>query len=93
MGEFSKKDLNHRGIEIHPRFQNPCLGRPSKHQQPAIQALIESRTLVRPQADPELCTACGTFIDQCPVSALSLDDRIPVVDTDTCTARFCYQER
>jgi len=76
-----------------PDFKISALGGQASINNPALQALIESRTLVRPQADPEFCTAFGTFIDQCPVSALSLDDRIPVVDTDTCIACFCYQER
>ncbi|MFH0786266.1 MAG: 4Fe-4S binding protein, partial [Pseudomonadota bacterium] len=42
--------------------------------------------------DPDLCTSCGTCLDQCPVSALSFADRIPVVEADTCISCFCCQE-
>ena len=75
-----------------PDFKIPALGGQASINNPGVQAFIESRTLVRPQADPELCTACGTCIDQCPVSALSMDDRIPVVNADTCITCFCCQE-
>jgi uncharacterized protein (DUF362 family)/NAD-dependent dihydropyrimidine dehydrogenase PreA subunit len=61
-------------------------------QNEAIQTLIQNRTIMRPQADPALCTGCGTCIDQCPVSALSLSNHLPRVDTDTCIACFCCQE-
>ena len=59
----------------------------------AIQTLIRSRVAMRPHADPELCTACGTCIDQCTVAALSMgDDNLPRVDADTCISCFCCQE-
>jgi len=47
---------------------------------------------LRPRVDPELCTACGTCIDQCPVSALFMHEDIPTVDADTCITCFCCQE-
>jgi formate hydrogenlyase subunit 6/NADH:ubiquinone oxidoreductase subunit I len=54
---------------------------------------MNSRTILRPKADPELCTACGTCVDQCAVSALSMgDDNLPQVDADTCITCFCCQE-
>jgi ferredoxin len=59
----------------------------------AIQTLISNRIIMHPQADPELCTGCGTCVAQCPVSALSMNDNnIPLVDVDTCIACFCCQE-
>mgnify|MGYP002476760521 CR=1 FL=1 len=57
-----------------------------------IQEVIHSRTIVRPQADPDLCTACGTCVDHCTVSALSMVDNLPRVDADTCITCFCCQE-
>jgi uncharacterized protein (DUF362 family)/NAD-dependent dihydropyrimidine dehydrogenase PreA subunit len=75
-----------------PEFKIPPLGGQANVNNPAVQAFIESRAKLIPQADPELCTACGTCIDQCAVSALSMDDRIPVVDADTCITCFCCQE-
>jgi uncharacterized Fe-S center protein len=54
--------------------------------------LIHGRTVIRPQADPELCTACGNCIEHCPVAALSMDGSLPKVDADTCITCFCCQE-
>ena len=75
-----------------PNFKLPPLGGEAVIDNEAIQQAIHSRTIVRPQADPELCTACGTCIDQCPVSALSMGDSVPQVDADTCITCFCCQE-
>jgi len=58
----------------------------------AAQARLHGRTILRPQADPELCTACGTCVDQCPVSALSLNDQLPRADPEACIVCFCCQE-
>ena len=76
-----------------PDFKLPPFGGEAILHNEAIQTLISNRTLMRPQADPELCTGCGTCIDQCPVSALSMsDDNLPQVDADTCITCFCCQE-
>ncbi len=58
----------------------------------AIQEMLHNKTLPRPQADPDLCTACEACIEQCPVSALSMNGDIPEVDADTCIICFCCQE-
>jgi uncharacterized protein (DUF362 family)/NAD-dependent dihydropyrimidine dehydrogenase PreA subunit len=73
-------------------FKLPPLGGEAILGNEAAQARLHSRTVLRPQADPELCTACGTCVDQCPVSALSLSDRLPRVDPETCIVCFCCQE-
>jgi ferredoxin len=77
-----------------PDFKLPPLGGEGNLQNEELQATLQSRTLLRPQADPQLCTGCGTCVDQCPVSALSLSvtDHLPGVDKDTCIACFCCQE-
>lgn len=76
-----------------PDFKLPPLSGDVLLKNEAVQAMMTERTLLRPQADPELCSACGTCIEQCPVSALSMsDDDIPVVDADTCITCFCCQE-
>jgi len=75
-----------------PDWKLPPLGGEAILGNEAIQQFIHNRTIVRPQADPELCTACGTCIDQCPVSALSMGDSVPQVDADTCITCFCCQE-
>jgi uncharacterized protein (DUF362 family)/NAD-dependent dihydropyrimidine dehydrogenase PreA subunit len=51
-----------------------------------------SRLRLRPKADANLCTGCGTCIEQCPVSALSLKESLPVVDPERCITCFCCQE-
>lgn len=75
-----------------PNFKLPSLGGEAILQNTTIQTLIHSRTLLRPKADPDICTACGTCIDQCPVQALSMHDNLPRVDPDKCIACFCCQE-
>jgi uncharacterized protein (DUF362 family)/NAD-dependent dihydropyrimidine dehydrogenase PreA subunit len=74
-------------------FKLPSLGGEAIFQNEAVKEMMKARTLLRPQADPDLCTACGTCIDQCPVSALSMGDNdVPQVDADTCITCFCCQE-
>jgi len=75
-----------------PDFKLPPLGGEAQTRNESNQERIHSRTLLRPQADPDLCTGCGTCIDQCPVSALSMIDHIPRVNPDTCIVCFCCQE-
>src|SRR5271157_5317747 len=73
-------------------FKLPPLGGEAIFHNEAMQEMIHSRTIVRPQADPDLCTACGTCVDHCTVSALSMVDNLPRVDADTCITCFCCQE-
>ncbi|MGC9195424.1 MAG: DUF362 domain-containing protein [Syntrophobacteraceae bacterium] len=73
-------------------FKLPPLGGEANSQNPHLQQLIESRTALRPQADPELCTGCATCVEQCPVSALTMVDALPVVDAGVCISCFCCQE-
>ena len=75
-----------------PDFKLPPLGGEIVTGNKAIQEMMHSRTLLLPQADPELCTACGACVDQCPVSALSMSGDTPLVDADTCITCFCCQE-
>lgn len=75
-----------------PDFKLPPLGGEAILRNETMQTLIHSRTLLRPQADPDKCTSCGTCIDHCPVSALSMIDTIPQVDATRCIACFCCQE-
>ncbi|MDA8086151.1 MAG: DUF362 domain-containing protein [Nitrospiraceae bacterium] len=76
-----------------PDFKLPPLGGEVLLQNEAIQQMIHSRTVLRPKADPDQCTGCGTCVDHCPVSALSIGDKsIPQVDDGVCIACFCCQE-
>ena len=75
-----------------PDFKLPPLGGEAILQNAPLQQMIRTRSALRPQADPELCTACGTCVDHCAVSALSMQGNLPVVDADTCITCFCCQE-
>jgi uncharacterized protein (DUF362 family)/NAD-dependent dihydropyrimidine dehydrogenase PreA subunit len=93
LGDYDIRTIDVIGeLKVIPNFKLPPLGGQGNMDNPGVQAFIESRTKLKPKADPELCTACGTCIDQCSVSALSMGDGIPVVDADTCITCFCCQE-
>jgi uncharacterized protein (DUF362 family)/NAD-dependent dihydropyrimidine dehydrogenase PreA subunit len=93
LGDFDIKGIEVMGeLEPIPDFKLPPLGGEANMKNPHIQAALHSRTILRPRADPELCTGCGTCIDQCPVSALSMGQSVPVVNIDICITCFCCQE-
>jgi uncharacterized protein (DUF362 family)/Pyruvate/2-oxoacid:ferredoxin oxidoreductase delta subunit len=75
-----------------PGFKLPPLGGEAIIDNPHVRQLIESRVVLRPRADPELCTGCATCVEQCPVSALTMIGAIPVVDAGICISCFCCQE-
>jgi len=79
-------------LALLPDFRLPPAGGEAILQNKAIQEVMRSRTLLQPQADPSMCTACGTCVDQCPVSALSMEGDLPRVDPDICITCFCCQE-
>ena len=79
-------------LEPIPDFKLPPLsGEAILHNAP-MQALLQSRTLLRPRIDFLLCTGCATCIDQCPVSALSMGEQFSEVTAETCITCFCCQE-
>jgi len=93
LGDFDSEGIELIGdLTVIPDFKLPPLGGEALHKNEAIQEFIKSRTLLRPKADPDLCNACQTCIEHCPVSALSMEDDLPVVDEDTCITCFCCQE-
>jgi ferredoxin len=94
LGEYALEAMEIIGrLEPIPYFKLPPLGGQANADNPGLQALIESRFKLKPQADPNLCTACGTCIDQCPVSALSMNEaNLPVVEAEACITCFCCQE-
>jgi uncharacterized protein (DUF362 family)/Pyruvate/2-oxoacid:ferredoxin oxidoreductase delta subunit len=75
-----------------PDFKLPPLGGEATSHNTVLQEMIHSRIMLRPTADPALCTGCATCVDHCPVSALSLDDDLPKVESTRCIACFCCQE-
>jgi uncharacterized protein (DUF362 family)/Pyruvate/2-oxoacid:ferredoxin oxidoreductase delta subunit len=93
LGDYDLKNIEILGeLKPLPDFKIPPLGGEVVMHNETMQGMLLDRTLLRPQVDPELCTACGTCIDQCPVSALFMDEDIPKVDADTCITCFCCQE-
>ena len=93
LGEYDFQMIEMYGeMPILTDFKLPPLGGEAISGNPAIQEMLQTKTRVRPQADPELCTACGSCIDHCPVSALTMTDEVPVADTDICITCFCCQE-
>ncbi|MDR3569141.1 MAG: DUF362 domain-containing protein [Syntrophobacteraceae bacterium] len=96
--DFGLGDFDPGGIDLIgelqpiPGFKLPPLGGEANSENPAVRELIESRAVLRPRANPELCTGCGTCVDQCPVCALMMTGAIPVVDPDLCISCFCCQE-
>jgi uncharacterized protein (DUF362 family)/NAD-dependent dihydropyrimidine dehydrogenase PreA subunit len=75
-----------------PDFNVPPLGGEWNADNASLQTAFHSHASLLPQADPALCTGCGTCVDQCPVSALTMNDDLPQVDADTCIRCFCCQE-
>ena len=75
-----------------PDFKLPPLGGEAIFRNEAMQSMIHNRAILRPQADPGKCTSCGTCVDHCPVSALSMVANVPRVNADACIACFCCQE-
>jgi uncharacterized protein (DUF362 family)/NAD-dependent dihydropyrimidine dehydrogenase PreA subunit len=73
-------------------FKLPPLGGEAILRNDVLQSMIHRRASLRPRADPEKCTGCGTCVDHCPVSALFIVSQVPEVDAGTCIACFCCQE-
>jgi NAD-dependent dihydropyrimidine dehydrogenase PreA subunit len=93
LGDFDSQMTQIDGeMQVLSDFKLPPLGGEAILGNTAVQELMKNRTLVRPQADPELCTGCGACIEHCPVSALSMDENLPVVDPEICITCFCCQE-
>jgi len=93
LGDYDLERIQILGkLERLPDFRLPPLGGEAISGDEKIQAFIHGKTLLRPQADPDLCTGCGTCLEQCPVSALTMEDDLPRVKEDTCITCFCCQE-
>jgi uncharacterized protein (DUF362 family)/NAD-dependent dihydropyrimidine dehydrogenase PreA subunit len=73
-------------------FKLPPLGGDAIMRNEAIQAVLDRPTLLRPRADEERCTGCGACVDQCPVSALLMNENYPIADPEICIRCFCCQE-
>jgi uncharacterized protein (DUF362 family)/NAD-dependent dihydropyrimidine dehydrogenase PreA subunit len=96
--ELGLGDYDLRNVEIIgelkriPDFKLPPLGGEAIHGNKEIENFLQSRASLRPRVDLTLCTSCGTCVSQCPVSALTMGDKVPSVDNDRCITCFCCQE-
>ena len=79
-------------LNVLSNFKLPPLGGEVIAGNAAIQQFIENRSTLTPTVAPDLCSGCGTCIDQCPMSALSMGEEYPQVDKEACIACFCCQE-
>ncbi len=93
LGDYDLKTIEIIGtLERLPNFKLPPLGGEAIMQNETMQQFMHQRATVKPQADPDRCTGCGSCVEQCPVSALSLNDGIAVADPAICITCFCCQE-
>jgi ferredoxin len=93
LGDFDLETIDIVGqLKPLPDFKLPPLGGEAIQQNEAIQEVLHRPTLLRPTADVALCTGCGACIDQCPVSALSMNGDYPDADPQICIRCFCCQE-
>ena len=91
LGDFDSIQIDGQ-MRVLPDFKLPPSGGEAIFGNPAIQDLMQAKVEILPQADADLCTACGDCIDHCPVSALTMGKKLPVADTDICIRCFCCQE-
>ncbi len=81
------------GLSVIPDYKLPPLGGEAILGNKEVQDTIRSRTILLPAVDPDLCTGCGTCVEQCPMGALSMTgEDIPRVAEGACIACFCCQE-
>ena len=93
LGSWHMADIRIDGrLEKIKDFKVPPLGGEAIQDNVVIQEMLESKTLLTPQPDPETCTACGACVEQCPAEALSIPEDLPVADMARCVTCFCCQE-
>jgi uncharacterized protein (DUF362 family)/Pyruvate/2-oxoacid:ferredoxin oxidoreductase delta subunit len=93
LGDYETESIEIIGeLKNIPDFKLPPLGGEANTGNEAIQRMIHSRTVLRPQANPDLCTGCGVCVAQCPASALSMGEFAPEVKPERCITCFCCQE-
>mgnify|MGYP001829260566 CR=1 FL=1 len=73
-------------------YKLPPLGGQAIMDNEAIQDFIQARGSVQPAVDQDLCTACETCVEQCPVSALEMIDDFPRAEEAPCLTCVCCQE-
>jgi uncharacterized protein (DUF362 family)/Pyruvate/2-oxoacid:ferredoxin oxidoreductase delta subunit len=93
LGDYDLKTIEIIGeLKRLPDFKLPPLSGETLLKNETLNTFLHSKTIMRPEANSQLCTACGTCVEQCPVSALSMENNLPQVDANKCIACFCCQE-
>ena len=93
LGDYDRAKIEIIGnLKVIPNYKLPPLGGESIYGNKTIEELFNSRVMLRPCVDTGLCTSCGTCVGQCPVAALTMGDRFPLVEADRCITCFCCQE-
>ena len=93
LGDYDLKTVQIIGeLKKLPDFKLPPLGGEANTGNPDLQEQMRTKALLRPHANPDLCTGCGSCVEYCPASALSMGERYPQVDAGTCITCFCCQE-
>lgn len=75
-----------------PGFKLPPMAPTETVSTPAIAERMRATIQLRPQADSDLCSSCGACVEQCPVSALHMENDLPLVSEELCITCFCCQE-
>lgn len=93
LGDYDLSTINIIGeMKQLKNFKLPPLGGEAIFNNETMQTAFHNKTLLRPEANPDRCTRCGSCIEQCPVSALSMGTQLPQVDANKCISCFCCQE-
>jgi len=93
LGDFDPSAIEVLGdIKPIPNFILPPMMSGAGNMSEGLNRLFQARSDLRPRADEERCTGCGTCVAQCPASALTLIDNLPTVDPERCITCFCCQE-
>lgn len=81
---------------------DPLEIRASNFQQPDISKLerlpkivrhgLRKVIWIRPKADARVCTACGLCVENCPETAMTLDNDVPRIDYNVCIKCGCCDE-
>lgn len=54
--------------------------------------LVQTCLASRPKVEEDACVGCGKCAGICPASAITMEDKLPVIDRRRCIRCFCCQE-